>query len=87
MTGPLPGPLSYASRSTPPYVRAYVRTREHDSRCPRRNCAPLTVYFGVRVGAGSDPPFLVEKLPRKGVLVTLFPSVPGVAPSPRLRRD
>ena len=46
--------------------------------------APL--YFGVRVGAGSDPLFLVEKLPRKGVLVALSPSVLGVAPSPPTAR-
>ena len=65
---------------------SYARTREHDSRSPHCNCAPPTVYSGARAGAGIDPLFLVEKLPRKGVLVALSPSVLGVAPSPPTAR-
>ena len=78
MTGPLPWPRSYATKWNP-VCSTYVRTREHDSRSPRRNCAPLTLYFGARVGAGSDPRFSVENCPVVECL-SHSPPAPGVAP-------
>ena len=44
------------------------------------------MYFGARVGAASDPPFLVEKLPRGGVLVALSSRAGGrLQPAPTAR--
>ena len=69
------GPLSYATKTNPPCFRTCARTREHDRRSRRRHSSPWQASLGARVGAASDPPFLVKKLPRGGVLIAL--SLPG----------